>query len=75
MKVNKAFKGILMAQVPKFAGVRRLDYKPWKEALRRELKGLSLDANQTLDLLQIRTSGKALACLQPALILRQEASA
>ena len=37
LKVNKTFKTILLASAAKFNGGRSIDYKPWKDALYREI--------------------------------------
>ena len=37
-----------------------MNYRPWKEALEREVQGLHLDAFQMLQLLEARTDGIAL---------------
>ena len=59
LKRNKAFKQILNSQAEQFDGKNVMGYKPWKDALNREIDGLDLDANQKMDLLLMRTTGIA----------------
>ena len=75
MKRNKAFKVLLIAPATKFDGPSRLKFKPWREALNREVKILDLEADQLVDLLQARTSGQAHTALQPSLIIQLESTA
>lgn len=74
IKVNKDFKQTLAAPATNFDGKSSLKYMPWKEALQREVEGLDLDAYQWLDLLRVRTSGKARTALQPTIIIQQDSS-
>ena len=74
-KLNKAFKHILGAPATQFEGSNKIEYKPWKEALHREVDGLDLSAHQWLDLLRVRTTGDAQAALKPSMIIQQELSA
>ena len=69
MKQNKAFKQLLGAPATKLDGSNRLKLKPWREALNREVKGLDLEADHWLDLLQTRTSGQDHTALQHTLII------
>ena len=69
MKRNKGFKHTISAPATKFDGLNRLTYTPWKEALKRDAKGLHLDSAQWLELLQARMTGYANEVIPPALIV------
>ena len=51
-----------------------MEYKPWKEALLREVSGLDLDASQWLELLNKRTSGDANQLMKDLRVLELESS-
>ena len=57
-----------------YDGSSRLRYLDWKEALHREVQGLTLTASQWLDLLQVRTEKAANDAIQPARVLQRETS-
>ena len=57
MKINKAFKQLLASRATIFDGKDCTKYKPWKEAISREVEGMQLSHGQWLDLLRARTSG------------------
>ena len=59
LKRNKVFKQILNSHAKQFDGKKVMAYKPWKDALNREIDGHDLDANQKMDLLLMRTTGIA----------------
>ena len=75
LRTNKAFTSILTTASTKFDGENLLRYKPWRDALVREMEGLQLTDAQWLDLLRARTSGGALDALEPSGIIQQEYSA
>ena len=51
-----------------------MDYKPWIEALEREVRGLNLDDFQWLELLEARTEGEALQLIKENRIMTIEDS-
>ena len=74
LKRNKVFKQILAARATTFDGKNCLEYKPWKDSLVREVKGLKPDAAQWLDLLEIRTTGTANQLIKDLRVLHLESS-
>ena len=74
LKCNKVFKQILAARATTFDGKNCLEYKPWKDSLIREVKGLKPDAAQWLDLLEIRTTGTANQLIKDLRVLHLESS-
>ena len=74
LKANKAFKLILAAKANLFDGSDRGQYQEWKEALEREVYGLSLTPAQWMDLIHARTTKEANAAIQPARLLQRETS-
>ena len=73
-KRSKAFKEILTARSTIYDWSSRLRYLDWKEALHREVQGLTLTASQWLDLLQVRTERAVNDAIQPARVLQRETS-
>ena len=69
MKINKAFKQQLASRATVFDGSDCTKYKPWKDAIFREVEGMQLSHAQWLDLLRARTSGGALRALHPSSII------
>ena len=74
LKRNKAFKQILTSKATQFDGTNCLDYKPWKDALLREVAGLDPNAAQWLDLLEVRTTGTANRLIKDLRVIHLEAS-
>ena len=68
-KRNKNFKQILASPGQTFNGEKPMEYKPWKDALQREVEGLAPTAAQWFDILQIRTSGEAYEMVQTTRVM------
>ena len=73
-KHEKAFQQKLNAKAIKYNGLRKVGYRPWKEALEREVRELHLDAFQMLQLLEARTEGDALKVIENNRIMTIESS-
>ena len=74
LKANKAFKLILAAKANLYDGLDSNQYRDWKDALEREVHGLTLTPAQWMDLLHVRTTKDANAAIQPARLLQRETS-
>ena len=69
---NKMFKSIMSTPGKVFSGTDPQEYKPWKEALQRELAGLAISPAQWMDLLLVRTSQEARTVVQHTRVLYLE---
>ena len=73
-KQEKAFQHRLTAKGIKYDGSSRVNYRPWKETLEREVQGLQLETFQWLDLLEARTDGISLDAIKENRIMAIENS-
>ena len=63
-KQEKTFQHRLTARAITYYGSKQVNYNPWNEALKREVRGLNLEAAQCLELLEARTDGDSLELIK-----------
>ena len=72
IRISKAFGRIMASPAKKFDGKEAQEYKPWKDALHREVAGVELTPSQWMDLVEKRTSGDAYAVVQHTRVIYLE---